>query len=91
MVTVSQRNARVSGATTGSGNPGNDLKRDTVGRQLFDFFTTTAEDERVATFESQNTFALLGQVNQLLVDLILRQCMLSPPLADVNTLGITAA
>ena len=62
-----------------------------MGRQLFDLFTTTTKDERIATLEPDHTLALSGQIHQLAVDLVLRHGVIGAALADINTLGIATA
>ncbi len=62
-----------------------------MGRQLFDLFPAAPEDERVAAFQAHHTLALPGQLDQLLVDLVLRHGMLGAALADIDPLGITPA
>ena len=88
---MSQRNPGIGRATTGCRNTRHHLERNAVGRQLFDLFATTTKDERVPPLEAQHALALLGQVYQLLVDLVLGHRVIGATLADVHALGITTA
>src|SRR3546814_15230973 len=55
----------------GGSDARNHLERNAMGRQLFDFFTATSEDERITALQPHHPLALPGQVDQLLVDLVL--------------------
>ena len=56
-----QRNTGIRSTTGGSGYSGNHLEGHPFLGQQFDFFTATTEDERISTFEAQDTFTFFGQ------------------------------
>lgn len=61
VVTMGQRNPGIGRATTGCGNARHYLERNPVGRQLFDFFTATAKDKRIATLEPHTRLPCLAR------------------------------
>src|SRR6056297_542466 len=86
VIPVRQRNTGVGGTAGGSGNSRHDLKPDAGIRQCLNLLATAPEDKRIAALEADNLLALPGQIHQSLIDLILRQGVVGPLLANMNHL-----
>src|ERR1700730_5165440 len=69
-------------------HPWNDLKSQTRGSQSFCFFTSSAEDKRIASFQTYNPFSLFGFVDQQLVDILLPKRMLASFLSYIDEFGV---
>ncbi len=59
-----------------------------MGRQFLDLFAATAENERITALKAQYPLALLGQLDQLQVDLVLGHRVIGAAFTDVDTIGI---
>src|SRR5690606_41664237 len=71
MIAVGQWNAGVSGTTGSGGDAAHNLEGNALGRQLLDLLATATENEGVTAFQTQDTLALFGQIDQPLVDCLL--------------------
>lgn len=58
--------------------------------QGFQLFATTAKDERVATFQAHDAFALLRFTQQDLVNFFLRYAVVARAFTDEHPVGIAA-
>ncbi len=88
---MGQRNAGVGRAAAGRGDARHHLEGNAVGRQFVDFLAATAKYERIAALQAQHALALLGQLDQLAVDLVLGHGVVGAALADVQAVGVAAA
>ncbi|MNF45580.1 hypothetical protein D3C84_267210 [compost metagenome] len=91
VIAVSQRNTCIGGTTGRSGDARHHLEGNAFGSQFLDLFPAPTEDERIPPFQAQHALALLRQVHQLAIDLLLRQGMLATALANIDALGIAPA
>ncbi|MNI52896.1 hypothetical protein D3C73_1077040 [compost metagenome] len=80
---MGQRDAGISAATGSGGNAGHYLAIDVALQQVLQLFGTPAENERIAALEPYHPLALVGQIHQQLVDLLLGQTVATTGLADV--------
>ena len=85
---MSQGNTRVSGATHGRGDAGNDLVGDARVGKGFHLFAATAEDERVAAFEAKHALSFSRKANHRLMNLLLGPSAFAATLADIDALGV---
>ena len=87
VVTMRQRNACVVERGGDRGNTGHHLEGNSCLGQFVRLFAATAEQVRIPTLETDNGPAGLGLFHQQLIQIVLRDCMRSGPLAPVDTLG----
>ena len=80
-----------AGAATRRRDPGHDLERHARLREHLALLAAAAEDERVAALEPHDPPAGLGQLDELLVQLILRDRVEARLLPDVDPLGRAGA
>ena len=76
MIPVSYGNAGIGRGGYAGGNARDNFKRDTGGRQLLCFFTSTAENEWISTFQPDDSFAFTRLLDEELIQLILRDGMI---------------
>ena len=82
-----QRNPRLRRAGQGGGHARHDPNLHPGGHQGFRLLAATAEDERVAALQPHHAGMAMRQPHQQFVDLLLRQAMVGPALADIDPLG----
>ncbi len=70
---MGQGRAGRSAGGQGGGDAGNDLRLDTGRAAGSELLAATAEDEGIAALETDDGQALLGEADQQLVDIVLRQ------------------
>ncbi len=85
------RNAGVAGGCEGGRDAGNDLKRNVVQGEAVELFGSAGKDHGVAAFEAHDGLTLLGEGNQPLVDLGLRNDAAAAVLAEGDELAIGRA
>lgn len=88
VLAMGQRDAGVSRHRRGRGHAGDDLKRDVVIGKLFGLFSSPAEDEGVSAFQPRDELSLSRLPDDKAVDLILRERVPAPLLANVNELRV---
>src|ERR1035437_1000641 len=80
---MSNRNAGIGRDRNSRGDARHDFKFDAVLKQLFGFFSASAENKGVAALETNNIFSFQGLLYQKPVDLSLGQGMVRGGLAHV--------
>src|SRR5690606_3231794 len=86
-IAVGQRDTGVSAAAGGCSDAGHYLAIDAVGQQKLQLLGAAPEDERIATLEPHHTSVLQCQIDQQLVDLLLRQAVKAAGFADEAALA----
>jgi hypothetical protein len=84
---IGKRNASSRGSAESGGNAGNELEVDASGAQGLDFFGGTAEQERVATLETNDDLVFCGGSDQERVNVVLGEEPDTAALADVDAFG----
>jgi hypothetical protein len=86
VIAMRERNAGVGCGAQRCGDSGDDLERDSVGRQRVDLLAAAAEDERIAAFQAQHALARERALDEERIDRFLAHRVIGPPLADVDAL-----
>ena len=84
IISMSQRNPRISRRSNSRRNPRNHLHRHPNIYQILHLLTTATEYKRIASLQPHHNGIILNLLNQQLSNLILRQRMSSPPLTRIN-------
>ena len=82
-----ERDSGVGRAAGSGGYTRHHLKAYAGVGQSFNFFAPAPEDKRVSALETDHLPTLPGQIHQSLIDLVLRQGVVSPLLPHMNHLG----
>ena len=88
VITMRERNAGVCGASCGSGYARHDFEAHAGSRERFELLAAAAEDERIAALEPAHALALLRELHEQRVDLVLRHLRVAGRLADVDALSV---
>ena len=90
VIAVSEGDTGIGGAAGGSGDARDDLEGDTLRGQGIDLLAAASKDEGIAALEAQDPLALLGQVGQQAVDVLLTHDVMVTFLTHVDAPGIPA-
>src|SRR5579875_1303655 len=90
VVTMRQGNARIGGRGVARRDSWHHLKRNAGLRERHSFFAATAEDKRIAAFESHHGFSAAGTLHEEAIDLLLSHCVATGSLACINFVTVSA-